>query len=318
MEPKVTLISHTKDPIGTIFTLWEASKSNRPMEQIEATLREAKRDPETDEAVMDVFRKVIDSGIPVAENLNFVFLLENVSISFREQMVRHRIGVKVGDRLGVDMVPGLHDSTWWSQSMRILDMGRFYDDQAYRLPEAIKSKRCTTDNGDYVPAEQVYRHAMATAATAYQLLVEAGVPMEEAREVIPLAVTHRISWGLNLAALQHIIGKRGCQILQLGLWEPIIRGMVEELATKVHPYFRNLIAPPCIKGDKFVGCCFKFDNERRVKGEDNLPPCTLYIGKEESGGLTVGDWGRKDPRFFQAGKDYGALWGRDPYTGTRP
>lgn len=300
MQPKVTLISHTDDPIGTIYKLWEASRGNRSLEEIEEDLLE-KNSPK----VFEIFQKVVDSGIPVAENIQFVFMLEHVSISFREQMVRHRVGAKVGEHLGVDIIPDLGDSTWWSQSMRILDMGEFAEQGRFRVP-----KFPTKD------AEVIYRQAMGRAAMAYRQLVSAGMPMEEAREVIPLAATHRISWGLNLAALQHVIGKRGCQILQLGLWEPIIRGMVEELATKVHPYFRNLINPPCIKGNKFVGCCFKLDNERRVSGEDSLPPCTLYVGKELAGSLNNVPTGQL-PAFDKAASDYRNLWQRNPFNGER-
>ncbi|MBX4215958.1 FAD-dependent thymidylate synthase [Candidatus Parcubacteria bacterium] len=301
MKPQVTLVSYTHDPIGTIYRVWEASKSNRPYVEIEIEAAQKGKQ------VFEVFQKVIDSQIPVAENLNFVFLLENVSISFREQMVRHRIGVKVGPRLGADLAPDLESSTWWSQSMRILDMGKFADEGHYRLPEGLDAQK-----------KEEFHVAMRVAQDQYNRLVKAGVPMEEAREVIPLAATHRITWGLNLSALQHIIGKRGCQILQLGLWEPIIRGIVEELANKVHPYFRNLINPPCIKDDKFIGCCFKLDNERRVAGLDNLPPCTLYVGKEHhEKGSRQAVSEKNVEAFNKAGKSYGALWGRNPMTGER-
>ena len=306
MIPKVTLISYTNDPIGTIFKIWEASKSNRNWQEIEDDVN-CCEDPSTscgngcNLKRQSIFEKVIDSKIPVAENLNFVFLLEGVSISFREQMVRHRIGVNVGDRLGVDIVPDLADSTWWSQSMRILDMSNFAKEGAYRVPKFPNPE-----------AETVYRSAMKLAEVAYGGLVAAGMSMEDAREVIPLGATHRITWGLNLAALQHIVGKRGCQILQGDLWEPIIQGMVEELAKNVDPYFRRLIAPPCISGWKYVGCKFKLDNERRVEGKDEIPPCTLYAGKELPP-EHVKEL-EKIPRFSKMAEQYKRLWGKNPFT----
>jgi hypothetical protein len=299
--PRITLLSWTKNPIETIYQIWEASKSNRPIEEI---LKESApiQNVNDERRVMEVFQKVIDSKIPVAENLDFVFLLENVSISFREQMVRHRIGAKVGPRLGCDIAPDLADSTWWSQSMRILDMGKFADEGRYRVPEGL-----TQEQGEQ------FMVAMKVSQDCYNRLVEAGVSSEEAREVIPLGATHRITWKLNLAALQHIIGKRGCQILQLGLWEPVIRGMVDELATKVHPYFRQLICPPCMKGDTFKGCLFKLDNERRDNGIDNMTPCTLWLGAEEHRFMT--DAQEKWPKFDVLCERYGSLWQRNAWTG---
>ncbi len=310
MNPKVTLISWTQDPIESIYRIWEASKSNRPYEQIEHEVQASIDHPRPDEdsKVFQIFKAVIDSDIPVAENLNFVFLLENVSISFREQMVRHRIGTKVGPRLGADLAPDLADSTWWSQSMRILDMSRFADEGAYRMPSGLN-----------IQQQGEFHASMRVAQMQYNLLVKAGVPMEEAREVIPLAATHRITWGLNLAALKHIVGKRGCQILQSGLWFPVIQGMVEELSAKIHPYFRNLINPPCIKGDKFIGCKFVLDNERRANSLDALPPCTLWIGREKAPHVQDENVPESQKEAFQeAARKYGKLWGRDPFTGERP
>jgi thymidylate synthase ThyX len=136
------------------------------------------------------------------------------------------------------------------------------------------------------------------------------IPEEDAREVLPLATTHRISWTLNLAAIRHIIGKRSCWILQLGHWGPVLEGMVDELATKVHPYLRTLINPPCVKGeDEYVGCPYKLDNEKRTCRQDPRPPCLLWQCQE-----------REQAAFFneeqaEMAASYSKLWGRNPRTG---
>lgn len=309
MEPKVTLVSHTNFPVETIYYLWEASRTITEMQSPHTIYKRCQVDPEFKAKVRETFEKVIDSAIPVAENITFVFLLENISISFREQMVRHRIGVKVGDRLGVDMFPDIHDSTWWSQSMRVLDMSKFADNKEYRMPELSEQQ------------STLYKRTMYQIQETYKMLVKAGVPIEDAREVLPLATTSRISWGINLAALIHILQKRGCWILQLGLWGPIIQGMVQELSVKIDPYFRTLVQPPCIKGDAYVGCTVILDNEKRVKRDDPLPPCALYLHKE--GGVktlddleaAVGDERRK--LYESMSLKYTDLWGRDVNTGHR-
>lgn len=301
MEVKVTLLSWTKDPIQTVWKIWYASRCNDPIPNLEnLSYLESKE-------MLDLFQKVLDSKIPVAENINFVFLLENISISLREQLVRHRIGVKVGQNFGVDIAPDISDSTWWSQSMRILDMGKFSDEGRYRIPESIKEKF-------YVE----YKDLILIIQSFYREMVQKGIPMEDAREIIPLCATHRVTWSLNLSALQHIVGKRGCWILQLGLWKPVITGMVEELCTKVHPIFRNLINPPCISENKFKECVFKLDNERRVSGEDEIPPCSLYLGQHAKekieGWFEKADEDKKE-RFEKMFKEYSKLWNRDPWTG---
>lgn len=255
MKPVARLISHTENPVKTLNAVWQASRDNEPV------------DLENDSR--DLFRLIIESKIPVAEMVDFVFLIEGVSIALREQMVRHRIGAKVGGRIGADIVPDLADSSWWSQSMRILDMGQFHDRGDYDTPQTI------LDAPEEI--QESYQMAMFDAQETYTSLVKAGIPMEDARNVIPLAATHRIVWKLNLAALLHIVGKRGCWILQGGIWQDLILSMVNELATRVDPVFLEMIKPPCISGGRFRECLFKLDNERRIVGEDEIPPCPLYL-----------------------------------------
>lgn len=391
LAPKVTLLSYTANPVETIYAIWEASRHNGQIHQVTdyaqqrrvtgltrdqmrraqthedlcacatcvgmesmdaAEHAQLQKDFEAADKIYETFKKVIDSKIPVAENVTFTFLLENVSIAFREQMVRHRIGVKVGDRLGCDLAPDLADSTWWAQSMRILDMGKFVEEGRYDVPATIDER--PTDLTTYTPggvekplnAREAFIAALKVCQNTYKELVRVGIPMEDAREIIPLSATSRITWTLNLAALQHIIGKRGCWILQLGFWGPIIKGMVDQLAERVDPYFRNLIAPPCISGDKFKACLFKLDNERRIDGEDEIPPCPMFLHNHQKEAVEAARrapdakwvpitidgkqavhyegadlvWMHKDladnhPRMLRMMDEYKELWKRNVYTG---
>jgi hypothetical protein len=311
METKVTLVEWPRHPIQTVWYLWEAARTNDPMPPMHGVVARCKEDPEFNKRVRETFEKVVDSAIPIAENLQFVFLLEGISISLREQLVRHKVGMKVGERLGVDMFPDLHDSTWWAQSTRAMDMGKFYDDGMFRIPESIKkSGKDAMDD---------YLALMANIQGTYKTLLDKGVPGEDAREVLPLATQHRISWGLNLSAIMHVTKKRSCWIMQLGVWEPIIKGMISELVTKVDPYFSSLVTPPCMKKDTFNDCLYHLDNERRMDRKDPLLPCPLYIAhhsptRDETQVL------QKDAElksFYESESDYRHFWMRDTRTGQR-
>lgn len=324
MTPKVTLLTHTRLPLETVYSVWQMSKSDAPLmtpEEVQAQVPA--------EEVRDLFRRVIEQRIPISEHVDFVFALEGISVSWREQAVRHRIGTTPSpERVGIDIVPDLADSSFWSQSMRIMDMGRFADAGGYRLPESLSGKQCGPTS-----AEDLFRGTMHVIQTAYRSLVDAGVPMEDARELIPLGATHSMSWRLNIASLQHVIGKRSCWILQGGIWEPVIRGMVNELAEKVDPIFRTLATPPCIKRDKFSGCVFHEENARRYSGEDKLPVCPLHWSQH--GGGDVGALGIRpggnlvrdeevQRRYLPLVDEmraraeiYSRFWGRDPYSGER-
>jgi thymidylate synthase (FAD) len=308
MNPKITLVDWPRWPIETIYYLWETSRHNKNVMLPQEIHEKCKADPEYNKEIRKVFEQVIDSPYPIAENLWFVFLLEGVSISFREQMVRHRVGVKVGERVGMDIVPELGSSSWWSQSMRYTNVGRFCDKSQFRMPESVEGNP---------EAYGEYLLAMQSAQESYNKLVQIGIPIEDAREVIPLGATHSISWGINLLSLAHILRKRSCWILQLGVWGPVIRGMISELREKVDPYFSNLVTPPCMKGDEFKGCVAKLDNEERQTGKDPLPPCSLFLRNHPELILPEYVHANKIVKFKSMREDFSSFWHRDPETGKR-
>lgn len=320
--PKVTLLTWTKDPLETVYAVWEQSKGEAPLMSIEDVKRNI---PKAD--VEKLFRAVIAQKIPIGEHISFIFILENISISWREQAVRHRIGtIASPERVGADMVhmdklPDLASASFWSQSMRIQDMSTFARKRNYRLPQTV------IDKGPEAVAK--FHATMDQVGNTYNELIDMGIPMEDARELMPLGAQHRMSWNLNIGSLQHIIGKRGCWILQLGIWGPVITGMVNELGSKVHPIFREIITPPCLKGDDYKGCVYQEEVRRRYTGDDKLPPCTLHFHHEV---VTEADRteGRtrlpivqdkyQVPRAAEMrdrAEAYDTFWGRDPYTGIR-
>lgn len=326
MKPKITLLNWTPDPMETVYSLWMASKDEEALLSVQDVKDKVPR-----EKVEDLFWKVLAQRIPIGEHLHFTFVMEGVSVSWREQAVRHRIGTKVGDKVGVDLIPDLASSSWWSQSMRIQDMGSFASKGMFRIPDTLKGKtlkvyRAGSHKDDHITAEAYYTAVMKDIQDAYNKLVEAGVPMEDARELIPLGAQHRISWDMNLQSLLHILGERGCWILQMGIWGPVITGMVEELATKVHPMFRRILAPPCIKDDKFTTCLYRLENARRLDGSDAHPPCPLHLVRDDvlakvepvqlkrAAGLKNGDINvpRREAMVERA-EEYRKLWGKDPY-----
>lgn len=335
-SPKVTLIGATssslfddRDGLGalrTIAMIWEQSKSTKTMEEVIMAVKEMDAN-----SLAELLERVLE-GVPVVEGIVFNFVLENVSISWREQMVRQRVGSKVDARvgpdweiIGVDVIPDNADMSAWSQSMRLLDMSKFATNGAFRTPEGVikmdLAEHLSAPDGEPTHAEE-WAQDMGAIEKMYAKWVERGLEREDARDLIPLGATSRLTWSINLRTLQHIVGKRGCTILQLGLWGPVINGIIEELATKIHPVFRRLVTPPCMKGKKYTGCIFPEDNRRRLTGEDpNMGCCPLWIGKENSADSKEAsrqyDSGeiRNSHLIDKEAANRSTFWGRDPWTG---
>lgn len=269
METKVELISSTARPMETLYKIWMENRDPNVTINMEDTFD----NPDVER----IFKALISSDISVIQNIHFTFKISNMSIALREQLVRHRIGVNMDGRLGADFIPDLTDDGIWIQSMRVLDMGKFYDKEAYELPDSIKKSETAT---------KIYKECLRFSQDAYKELCSLGVAREDARLVVPLACQHDMFWTLNLGALCHILRKRGCWIPQYGLWRPIIVGIVNELAEKLHPVFRMLTQPPCVVNGKFTKCHFPEDIARRLDHSDPLPPCPLACRVDE-----IADWG---------------------------
>jgi thymidylate synthase ThyX len=319
----VSLISYSTHPLGTLFYVWEQSRSNNrvPLPKMlefimtdsteaypgKSKVAQALRDlgeTETNadgymiatkvrKRILDMVNQILDEDIPCTENLDFVFAIENMSISLREQMVRHRIGVTIGERLGIDIVPDQAKSSWWSQTMRMLPMDNFFSEGRFILPEGLEGKVCKdakaetydTGIGEHegmvdCDALELYIELMRQIEFVYQKLIQAGVAMEDARQIIPIGATHSITWKVNLKSLMHILGKRACWVAQANLWEELISGMINQMCEVVHPIFRKIIQPPCFKKGRYNSCPYFQINKERVQGRDRMPPCPLYVYHE--------------------------------------
>jgi len=375
-QTSVTLLSCTANPVETVYSEWIISRSDQKAPPPEWVAAKMRRDGAFADEVRVVFEKVIDQQLPLGQTIDFVFVIEDMPVTLREQLVRHKIGHRFDDRGGQDWIPDLaNHSTFWSQTGRVTDSSSFAIDGRYHTPKWLEengNKSCEelryggitplleklktlievhvgmkwldkelVAELDYAIEEGKRRMAEKTVAefyheqfkwiqAAYRKLVKAGMPLEDARNILPIGMTSRMSWKVNLAALMHLLQKRGCWIAQLGIWEPVIRGIVEELAVKVDPYFRRLIDPPCFKNGEWVGCAFKKENEELAADQSkDLPPCSLWVNKtrkaeilEDLGSLRP-DWEEivvgqgRTKRYMERASQYMQLWRRDPATGER-
>lgn len=157
---------------------------------------------------------VIQSGHhSTLEHVSFTFLISGVSRALSHQLVRHRIGV-----------------SYSQQSQRYCSFDKGFD---YVIPPSILK------SGD----EDYYRDIMKYLQTVYKVLVEGGIPAEDARMVLPNACCTNLTVTMNLRELIHFTDERCCTCAQ---WE--IRQMAKQMAALIWnkiPELKPYLGPKC-------------------------------------------------------------------------
>lgn len=137
------------------------------------------------------------------EGIKYVFYITGISKTTLAQFTRHRIGV----------------------SYTSVTSGNFDQRKTpYIMPKAVK-------NADM---EQEYREGIMAAYEAYANMVDNGVPLENAREVLPQAIANYNIFTVNFRALQTIFGIRSVEPEQPVVWKYLLKDIKSEIE-EVHP-----------------------------------------------------------------------------------
>ena len=291
IRPKVSLVSMTNNPIGTLFTVWHGTRSAKSLNARavqtlydSATLNEnwykdckddsnttcavtakeiIERYPENcgesgydfKNAIKEICKLVLKSNVPAGESVNFVFQIDNANVAWREQLVR-----------------GKHQQ-FWTQSTRTIDMTTM-DVSMNDSIELIGGQE----------AVDIYNNAVDTIRNAYEALKALGVPEEDIR-LQPQMHVHRVYWFISLRTLLTIINKRGDWIAQASLWTPIIADIIKILReVGLYDIVKDFIGKPTATisrdsdGKLYVRDYINInDCKDRMDGHDPLPIDPLYL-----------------------------------------
>jgi thymidylate synthase (FAD) len=170
----------------------------------------------TDKAVLMVLKTVITSGhLSALEHASYTFAIDGVSRAMTHQLVRHRL------------------ASYNQQSQRYVS----YDDPAFIVPPEI----------DADPEKRLaFITACGDAFLAYRAMIDAGVPAEDARYLLPNAMETKIVVTMNIRELLHFLELRCCRRAQ---WE--IRAVADrmlELAEPTAPYIFLDAGAACRRG----------------------------------------------------------------------
>ena len=176
---RVDLVTYTPDPLDVLYRAYRACYSAEAANDIDASALER------DELEIYLSRRLATGHTQPLEQVAFVFAISGVSRAFSHQFVRHRVGV-----------------SYAQQSQRYVEGA-----PPVVVPPSIKGSG---------RARAFFWRSVASASNAYEELVKAGVPAEDARFVLPSAAETSMQVSVNMAALLHIADRRLCTRAQ---WE---------------------------------------------------------------------------------------------------
>ena len=142
----------------------------------------------------------------VLEHIVFTFLIEGISRVTSHQLVRHRI------------------ASYTQESQRYSVVSK-----EYIVPKSVRLKGY----------ENKFHSLIEESFKLYTEMVESGIPPEDARYILPQAVTTSMLMTVNLRELLHIVCLRLSNKAQWEIRE-LVNSMINEVS-RVIPEIRNLI-----------------------------------------------------------------------------
>lgn len=169
------------------------------------------------ERVESVLSTIMKSGhFSTLEHVSYTFAVDGVSRALTHQLVRHRL------------------ASFNQQSQRYV---KFADGVDTVKPHTVEENE---------EASRIFDEALEAVIEGYQKLLEAGIPAEDARYLLPNAAETKIVITMNIRELLHFFSLRCCNRAQ---WE--IREMAHkmlELVRPTAPYIFMDAGAPCVRG----------------------------------------------------------------------
>jgi thymidylate synthase (FAD) len=171
----------------------------------------------SDEAVRKVLKTIITSGHTSAlEHASYTFAIDGVSRAMTHQLVRHRL------------------ASYNQQSQRYVS---YAEEPTFVVPPSVQEDP---------KALGIFEKAAQAAFAAYRDLMEAGVPAEDARYLLPNAMETKIVVTMNIRELLHFFELRCCKRAQWEIREVALAML--ELVEPTAPYIFMDAGASCRRG----------------------------------------------------------------------
>ena len=206
-KPVVKLISKPDNMLKTVYTACRTCYSaDSPLNIYDNSNDEEK--------MLKLIKNVISSGHhSTIEHIQVSFAISNVSRACTHQLVRHR-----------------HMSFSQKSQRYVTEKGQF----DYIIPPTIDKNP---------ELREKFINFMGEISDKYQEFIEAGIPAEDARFVLPNATSSSLVASLNLREMIHLANLRLCTRAQYE-----IRCMVKDMCkalTDEEPWLKEYLVPKC-------------------------------------------------------------------------
>ncbi|WP_322796964.1 FAD-dependent thymidylate synthase [Tepidiforma sp.] len=220
MAIQVTLLSHSPDPLRSLYMAYRTCYSSLTPQQVARRIEDERITRETME---EFVRERLKTGhVSPLEQVWFEFAISGVSRAFSHQFVRHRVGI-----------------SFEQQSQRYVTYKR--GEFPYTVPETVRK----------AGMEGEMRELFERVGELYEAMVEAGVPAEDARFLLPNATNTNFKITVNFASLLHICDLRLCTRAQ---WEfRKVAALMRAEVMRVDPILGRMLQPKC--GELRLGYC---------------------------------------------------------------
>ena len=216
--PRVTLVNATRDPLGSLAALYAIYDGRVVRDLAEVS----------DQQRLDAFEDITKTELQgPLESIQFHFLVEGVTRAFTHQMVRERQAFFAQESMRFAVVD---EESWAERSAYPPTLAAEPDPEAKDGPEFMRA--LARDSWDY---------SIAISQRSYNQLIERGVPAEDARGLMPHAMTTRLHWVLSLRSLLHVAGLRLCTQAQFE-WRLVMASLVKSLRQEVGVKYLKTVA----------------------------------------------------------------------------
>ena len=220
MAIEVTLLSHSEDPMRSLYMAYRTCYSQLTPQQVAARI-EDERIPREKMHAFIVERLKTGHASPL-EQVWFEFAIAGVSRAFSHQFVRHRVGISFEQQ---------------SQRYVTYKKGKF----PYSVPKSVEKA------GMAEKMEELF----GQAGELYEEMVAAGVPAEDARFLLPNATNTNFKITVNFQSLLHICDLRLCTRAQ---WEfRRVAALLRAEVARAVPELGSYLQPKC--GELRTGYC---------------------------------------------------------------